>query len=179
MWTLRRGWPPESQATTVQAGVLEITGTVSSTPSVSVSNGAVLYLAGGSLSVAGNVTNAGLFKISGSPTLSVSGTFINQGVLDLINGPQTLPAIFVNNGVVLVPSSVQIQNLTLSPSNGVTVSLLGYAQHTYQLQRTAMVTAPVTWTNVGSVQTGTGGTLIFSDPAASGSSAFYRVQISP
>jgi autotransporter-associated beta strand protein len=168
-----------TKTTTVQAGVLEITGTIAGTSAVSISNGAALSLQGGSLSVIGNITNNGLFKIAGSPSLSLTGTFINQGVLDLINGPQTLPSIFVNNGVVLYPSSVQLTNLTFSNSNGTTLTMQGYAQHTYQLQKTTSVTAPVTWTNVGSAVTGTGGAIIFADPAASGSSTFYRVQVSP
>ena len=164
--------------TTVSAGVLEITGTLSSTSSVSVANGAVFYLAGGgSLSVAGSITNNGIFKIAGTPAFSFTGSFINNGVLDLINGPSTLPANFVNNGTVLVAGSVAVVHAGMT---GTTFSLTvqGYAQHTYQLQRSGTLTGP-DWTNIGAAQTGTGSTLAFTDPAATDAKEFYRVQVSP
>jgi len=162
----------------VSAGVLEITGTLSSTSSVSVANGAVFYLAGGgSLSVAGSITNNGIFKIAGTPAFSFTGSFINNGVLDLINGPSTLPANFVNNGTVLVAGNVTVIHAGMT---GTTFSLTvqGYAQHTYQLQRSGTLTGPA-WTNIGAAQTGTGSTLAFTDPAATDAKEFYRVQVSP
>jgi len=60
------------------------------------------------------------------------------------------------------------------------LTIQGYAQHTYQLQRAASLTAPVTWTNVGAAQTGNGSTLFFTDTGgASGTQGFYKVQVSP
>jgi hypothetical protein len=164
-------------ATNVLDGIVESTGTLSKTSSLTVANGAVFYLAGGSLSVSGAVTNNGIFKISGTPTFA-SGSFINDGVLDLINGPQSLPTNFTNNGTVLDASSVQVQQLVKSGSS-FSVTILGYAQHTYQLQRTLSLTAPVTWTNVGAAQTGAGAPLIFSDTGATGTTGFYQVTVSP
>jgi hypothetical protein len=52
-------------------------------------------------------------------------------------------------------------------------SLSGY---TYQLQRSA-TGLPGTFTNIGSSQNGTGGTLTFTDPTATSPAAFYRVSI--
>jgi autotransporter-associated beta strand protein len=166
-------------ATTVSAGVLEISGTVSSTTSLLISSGATCYLAGGSLTVSGAVTNNGIFKISGAPALAVTGSFTNDGVLDLINGPSSLPPNFVNNGAVLTSSSVQAQGVTMTGSNfGLTIQ--GYAQHTYQLQRASSLVAPVTWTNVGAPQVGAGAPLTFSDSGrATGKQGFYQILVSP
>jgi autotransporter-associated beta strand protein len=125
-------------ATSVLGGVLELTGSLSSSSSLTVASGAVFCLASGSLSVSGMVTNNGIFKISGTPSLALTGSFINNGVLDLINGAQTLPVHFINNGTVLDASSVHVQHLAMSGSN-FTLTVQGYAQHTYQLQRTASI----------------------------------------
>jgi autotransporter-associated beta strand protein len=165
-------------ATSVAGGILEITGTLASTTSVTVASGAVLYLAGGSLPISGAITNNGIFKESGTAVLG-AGAFVNNGVLDLINGPQSLPANFTNNGTVLNASSVQVRQLSLSNSNGFALTVQGYAQHTYQLQRATSLTAPITWTNVGASQAGAGSTLTFTDSSAAGTQGFYKVQVSP
>ena len=165
-------------ATSVLDGVLEITGTLSSTSSLTVASGAVFYLAGGSLSVSGNITNSGIFKISGTPTLTQTGSFINNGVLDLINGSQTLPSNFTNNGTVLSAGNVNVQAVGKTGTS-FSISIQSYLQHTYQLQRSTSLTNP-TWTNVGSAQTGTGSTLNFSDSGgATGTQGYYQILISP
>jgi autotransporter-associated beta strand protein len=163
--------------TNVLSGILEITGSLPSTSSLTVASGAVCYLAGGSLSVSGAVTNNGIFKLSGTTTLT-AGSFVNNGVLDLINGPQTLPINFTNSGTVLFANSVQVRQLAMSGSN-FSLSVQGYALHTYQLQRATSLAAPVTWTNVGAAQAGTGSSLVFSDPSVPAGQGFYRIQVSP
>jgi len=168
-----------SGATSVSNGVLEVSGSVSSTSSVTVSAGGVFYLANGSLSVSGGVTNNGIFKLFGTTALSLTGPFINNGVLDLINGTQSLPPNFTNNGTVLDASSVQVRQLGMTGSN-FSVTIQGYAQHTYQLQRSITLAAPVTWTNVGPPQTGAGSPLTFTDNGgATALQGFYQVQVSP
>jgi autotransporter-associated beta strand protein len=164
--------------TTVTGGILEIIGKVAGSTSLSVSTGAVLYLNGGTISIAGSITNNGIVKLSGSAALSLTGAFTNNGVLDLINGPQILPSGFVNDGTVLNASSVRVQQIGMSES-GFALTIDGYPQHTYQLQNATSLTTPINWTNVGSAQTGTGGTMIFSDPTTTGSGAFYRILVSP
>ncbi len=165
-------------ATNVLEGVLKITGTLAGTPSLAISEGAVLYLAHGSLSVAGSITNNGTFKISGSPTLALTGNFINNGVLDLINSQSTLPPNFVNNGTVLDSSDVSVQQAAISGSN-FSVSIQSYFEHTYQLQRADSLTAPI-WTNIGAAQEGNDSILNFTDTGgAAGPKRFYRVQVSP
>jgi hypothetical protein len=119
-----------------------------------------------------------MVKLSGSATISQTGSFTNNGVLDLIDGLQTLPTGFANNGTVLNANSVQVEQAAVSGS-GFSVAIEGYAQHTYQLQSSQSLTAPITWTNVGAPQAGTGGPLTFTDPSAAGTKGFYKVQISP
>ncbi len=166
-----------SGATTVDGGTLEITGTLAGSSSVSVSAGAVLYLAGGSLSVSGAITNNGIFKLSGSPLLALSGFFINNGVLDLINASPTLPPNFINNGTVLTSANVAVQQVAMAGAS-FTLSIQSYILHTYQLQRTNSLTSPV-WTNIGSPQPGDGSPLIFTDPAPTATQAFYQILVSP
>jgi len=164
--------------TTVTGGILEIAGAIAGSKSLSVSSGAVLYLDAGTLSINGAITNNGMVKIAGAATLKLTGAFTNNGVLDLIDGPQTLPSSFTNTGTVLTASSVQVQALVMSGSN-FTLTVQGYAQHTYQLQSTPALTVPVTWSNVGAAQVGTGSPLTFTDTGASSTQKFYQILVSP
>jgi autotransporter-associated beta strand protein len=165
-------------ATSVQSGVLQLTGSISSTNSLTVASGAVFHLAGGSLSVFGTVTNNGLFKISGAPALAVTGSFINNGVLDLINSSSALPPNFINRGAILDSGDVAVGSVSMS-GTGVTISIQSYVQHSYQLLRTSSLANP-SWTMVGSPQTGNGSILKFSDSAGLvGKQGFYRIQVGP
>jgi autotransporter-associated beta strand protein len=165
--------------TTVAGGRLEITGSLGNTSSISVATGAELYINSGTLRTAGSITNAGLIKLSGAALLSSTSTFTNNNVLDVINGPQTLPANLVNNGVILSANSVKVNSVVLTGSNQVSVTVQGYADHTYQLQRAGSLQAPITWTNVGASVTGTGGAILFTDGGAPAGSGFYKVVVSP
>lgn len=165
-------------ATNVLSGVLEITGTLASTSSLSIASGATFYLAGGSASVSGAIINNGIVKMSGTPALTQGNSFTNNGVLDLINGPQTLPAGFANNGAVLYANAVQVEHVAMSGS-AFGLTIMGYPEHSYQLQRAASLAAPVSWANVGPALTGTGAMLIFTDSSATGRQGFYKVQVSP
>jgi hypothetical protein len=99
-------------------------------------------------------------------------------VLDLINGPETLPGAFTNNGTVIDSASVKVQQMAMNGSN-FTMTIQSYAQHTYQLQRATSMASPITWTNVGAAQAGTGSPLTFTDTGAPGGQGFYQVQVSP
>jgi autotransporter-associated beta strand protein len=162
----------------VTAGILEVTGSITQSSSVTISTGATLHLAGGTLDVNGAISSNGLVKLSGSASLALTGTFTNTGVLDLINGPQSLPANLVNNGIVLDSRSVRVQQVNRA-AGIFSMTIQGYAQHIYQLQHCASLVPPVAWTNTGVPQTGYGFPLTFSDSAAGGTQGFYRVQVSP
>ncbi len=133
---------------------------------------------GGTIAVNGDVTVNGTIRLTNSTAITSTGTFTNNGVLDILTGSQTLPANFVNNGVVLDSTDVQADSVTLSGAN-VVVKLVGYTSHNYQLQRSDSLN-PTSWVNVGSAQAGAGATLTFTDTGGvSGSQRYYRVVVSP
>jgi rhamnogalacturonan endolyase len=165
-------------ATTVTAGILEIGGTLNGTSGITISGSGSYYQAGGELSVAGSITNNGIFKISGSPTITLTGAFTNNGVLDLINGSSTLPSGLVNHGTILTSSSATSLSQASLSGGTLSISMPSYVEHTYQLERATSLASP-TWTAVGSSQMGTGSMLTLQDPAVSGSAAFYKVIVSP
>lgn len=169
-------------------GVLAVSGTFAGNGALgglTVNSGAVVARSSGTLAIAGNITNNGTMRFTGGAVLDAggAGSFVNNGLLDLITaGPgTTLPANFTNgvNGVVLTAGTVRITSTSKSGSN-VSVTIDGYAAHTYQLQRSSSL-ASSTFVNIGSPQSGTGVNagvpLVFSDPAASAAASFYRVVV--
>jgi len=130
----------------------------------------------GGLAVNGNVTNNGTMRILAGTALNVSGTFVNNGLLDLLTGAQTLPANFINNGTVLLATNIVISSITQSGGT-LTLTILGYNGHTYQLQRSATLNSP-DWQDLGSSQNGAGVVLTFNDTPG-GSQNCYRILVSP
>jgi autotransporter-associated beta strand protein len=144
--------------------------------------GTVLINCSNGLTVNGGVENGGTMRFINGSALRVSGQFTNTGLLDLITGTQSLPANFVNTGIVLDSSLVRVQTVALAGS-GFTVTILGYAGHGYQLQSTPSLTAP-DWQAIGSVQSVANSqskplTLTFIDSSPSSSSGFYRIVVAP
>ena len=89
----------------------------------------------------------------------------------------TLPAGFINNGIVLDHSNVRV-NSFLKSGNSFTVKITGYTAHNYQLQRCDDLSGP--WQNMGSAQSGTGAELEFIDATgASQPRRFYRISVNP
>ncbi|MEO5917331.1 MAG: autotransporter-associated beta strand repeat-containing protein [Luteolibacter sp.] len=133
----------------------------------------------GPLTVTGDVTNNGLMRLTGGAALNANGAFINNGTLDLLTGGQSLPANFVNHGVVLDSSLVRC---TSASRSGVTftATIQGYPGHVYQFQR-ANSLSPANWINVGSPQSPATNnqTLTFTDPSATGTQCFYRITLTP
>jgi hypothetical protein len=154
---------------------------------VSLGSGGTLVVGSGgndAATFAGAITGSGTLRVTGTlrligdASLSAGVTLINEGVLDIITWNGTLPAGFVNNGVVLDRSSIQITQTTISGSD-VQVTLTGYAGHSYQLQwRDDLVSGP--WTNIGPATPGTGGPLTLVHPGgAAVQQRFYRVVVAP
>ena len=141
-------------------------------------NGTVLAGCGapGGLTVNGNVTNTGTMQMLGGTALTVTGALVNTGLLDLLTGAQTLPANFTNTGTILLATNLIVRSVALAGGT-FTLTMQGYAGHTYQLQRSTVLNA-VNWENAGPAQDGVGTLLTFNDPAG-GSRNFYRVQVSP
>ena len=126
------------------------------------------------------LTNEGVLRLAGSAVLDVSGAFTNHGVLDLINWNGTLPAGFVNHGVVVDRSDVK----TLAPVKAGSTfqfTVRAYPGHLYQLKTAASLSGP--WVNSGSAVPGAGTMeapqeIPFSAPATE-NSRFYRIEITP
>lgn len=131
----------------------------------------------GSLTGNGSLTVNGTLRLVGDAALGFTGPFTNNGVLDLMTWNGTLPAGFVNNGIVLDRSNVKIDTFTRSGPS-FTLSVTGYKGHSYQLQRSDELSGP--WQDIGPAQTGDNASITFTDPAgASGNHGFYRVSVAP
>lgn len=180
--------------TTVQGGTLALNGTLggsairvesggtlsgtgSITGSIAVDAGGLVSIGASAFAVNGNVTNDGTIRLTGGAAFNVSGAFVNNGVLDIMTGSQALPSGFVNNGVVLDSSLVRAKTAEKAGTS-FTVTIQGYAGHSYQLQRTETLSGP--WTSIGPPQAGNGGMLTFIDSGgATGDRKFYRVAVAP
>ena len=139
-------------------------------------NGTVLSDCGGTLEISGNVTNNGTMQFLNGSGLAVTGPFVNNGLLDLLTGVQTLPMNFINHGTVLLATNITVTSAAKSGGT-FTLTLQGYDGHTYQLQRSAILSS-ANWQNVGPSQDGVGAVLTFTD-TASGNQNFYRILVSP
>ena len=176
---------------------LNLAGGVIATATVQIDNGARLtgngiidagltnegtaVVSGGALTVNGAFQNSGTLTVDGSASLVVnlpSGAgFINNGLLDIMDSPQTvLPAGYVNNGTILTSALVTVKNFTKS-ANTFSVTIQSYTGHTYQLEKSADLN---TWQTVGSLQSGsTGSALILTDTNASQSGMVYQIGVGP
>lgn len=182
--------------TTVTAGTLQLDGSIAGNLTVqvggrltgsgtiggnlTVANGGIAQFNGGKFAVNGVITNNGLVILSnGAHFTGTSSSFVNNGTLDIINaGTFVPPPGFQNNGVILDSSAVRVASVSKSGST-VTVKINSNSGHTYQLQYSPTL-AGGTFTNIGAPQSGsTGTTLVFTDPAATGSRGFYRVIVIP
>lgn len=87
-------------STAVSGGVLRVTGSLSGTSGLTISAGA-RFENTGTVSVAGDVVNQGTMVLSGDAGFSFSGTFSNEGVLDLSLWNGTLPPGVINHGTII------------------------------------------------------------------------------
>ena len=163
----------------VQAGG-RLTGSGTIGQNLTVASGGVAQFSDGAFAVNGSITNNGLVILSNGARFTGScSSFVNNGTLDIITaGAFTPPPGFQNHGVIIDSSAVQAASAEKSGST-VTLRINSNTGHTYQLQYSPTLTGGV-FTNIGAPQPGsTGTTLVFTDPAAAGSSGFYRVIVSP
>jgi hypothetical protein len=131
----------------------------------------------GSLRVTNSIVNNGTLRLTGAATLT-AGSLTNNGLLDIMAWNGTLPAGFVNNGVVLDYSLVRVGSATISGTNFV-VTIQGYTGHNYQLQYRDDL-AGDTWHDSGTAVAGGGASIILTHPGgATAQRRFYRVAVSP
>jgi hypothetical protein len=132
----------------------------------------------GALTVSNSLVNNGVLRLSGSASLTLHGTFTNNGTLDIMAWRGTLSAGFVNNGTVLDHSLVRLNPPLLSGGDS-HLSIQGYIGHTYQLQACGDLAA-AQWQNIGSTVNGADALIPFTDSgAAAATQKFYRVAIDP
>lgn len=184
---------PAGTALSVEnTATFDLNGASQTVASLAVAPGATINLNGGQLTIAGNsgsavvqgtitgngsLTNTGTLRLVGDASLAITGTFTNTGVLDIMTWNGSLPAGFVNNGIVLDHSKVRV-NSFLKSGNAFTVKITGYTGHNYQLQRADDPAGP--WQEMGSQQPGSGAELIFADPDGAGAPRrFYRISVIP
>jgi len=144
-----------------------------------VNNGTILAT-NGTLRLTGNVTNYGTVRLTGGALLAATnGTFVNNGVLDILTGNQTLPAHLLNNGVVLTAQQARVA-WAAKLGNAFQLGVQGYPGHNYSLLRATNPAPGTNWVLVGFAQAGTGGALTFTDPGTgSNSAAYYRIKVTP
>ena len=130
---------------------------------------------GGTLAITGSAVNNNVMSFPSGAVLAASGRFVNNCVLYLRAGVQRVPAVFVNNGVVLDTASTPVTKVA---KTGAALRLTYNSQSGahYQLQRSDSF-APGLWHNIGAVQTGTGALLTIADPvgAAAAMTRYYRI----
>ena len=149
-------------------------------------NDGTATIAGGTFAVTGDVVNNGTLRFNGGAALAATGAFVNNGLLDLLTSPSSLPANFENHGIVLDRGLVKVTGVVKS-GNTVTIAIASYTAHTYQLTRGDSLAGP--WNPVGTVQNGahivngdgsfSPTTLTFTDSGATGTQRFYRVSVGP
>ena len=131
----------------------------------------------GSITGTGSLTVDGTLRLVGDAALGFTGPFTNNGVLDIMTWTGTLPAGFVNNGIVLDRSAVKVDLFEIAGPS-INVTLTGYAGHSYQLQYSDDLSG--NWKNIGPAQAGGNAPITLTDPAgATGDRRFYRVSLAP
>jgi autotransporter-associated beta strand protein len=162
--------------TILSGGTLGGIGTIRGNVTVS---GEVLVAGPGTWRVEGNVINTGTIRLTGGARLEVTGTLTNQGLLDLIMADQTFVGTIIDTGTVLDLSAMKAAPSISITASGVEVDTQTFLGHTFQLQKSTTLQGG-SWTNVGAPQPGTGGRVVFIDPAGAAlDKQFYRVIIVP
>jgi pectate lyase len=130
----------------------------------------------GQLIVTNDLVNDGTLRLKGAANLVVGGTFTNNGVLDIMTWTGTLPAGFVNNGVVLDRSLIRLLDPGIvGPDFQVRID--GYIGHNYQLQTREHLSGG-TWQNVGTFVAGANARITFNHPdGVIAGQRFYRVAV--
>ena len=102
-----------------------------------------------------SIRNEGALILKGEADLEVVGTFANDGFLDLLSYFGSLPAGFVNNGSILDRTNANSATSIAVDGNKVSISIPGYAGHSYQLQSSTTL-QPDDWQNLGTPSSGSG-----------------------
>jgi hypothetical protein len=184
---------PTGTALSVEnAATFDLNGASQSVASLAIAPSATLNLNGGHLTITGSshsaiikgfltgvgsIANNGTLRLTDDAALDITGTLTNTGILDIMTWSGTLPAGFVNNGIVLDRSAVKVSSHAIS-GDDFTLTIQGYAGHNYQLQRSEDLSGA--WQNIGSARPGNDEPLVFTDPGgAAPDRRFYRILVIP
>ncbi|MDB6079154.1 MAG: hypothetical protein JWO82_2901, partial [Akkermansiaceae bacterium] len=179
------GSAPNTSALTIDAGATFSfaggqLGSASGPSNIPVTNNGTLLLTAGNLTLTGAIVNNGTIRVAAGATLNASGasSFINNGVIDLLDGTAQLPAGLVNGpaGVVLTPGSIGITGIART-GTAVTISVPGYSGHTYHLQKSATLLPDSFADTAAPAQTGNSGAPLTFTDISEADAAFYRVRI--
>jgi len=129
-----------------------------------------------SLEVATNLVNAGTLRLSGPASLNVGGSFTNNGLLDIMTWSGTLPAGFVNHGIVLDRSAIRVVSAGVNAPD-FEVTIQGYTGHGYQLQYCDDLTSGA-WESIGPPVAGADAPITLTHAGgATAQQRFYRVAV--
>ena len=148
------------------------------TGALTVLPGAVV-IADGALDIANLTIPTGARLVArGGASLSAGMSLTVDGILDTFTWSGTLPASFVNNGLLLDRSALKLDSSTFTVSNAA-LTIHGYPGHGYQLQ-TSTSLLPDSWSFIGNSEDGTDALITFDGPIESEDPlTFYRILVNP
>lgn len=116
--------------------------------------------------------------LRGNASLTAAMSLTVDGILDTFTWSGTLPASFVNNGLRLGRSDLELDSNTFTDSNA-TLKIHGYPGHGYQLQ-TSTTLLPDGWSFIGNSEDGTDALITFDGPIEpEDPGTFYRILVNP
>lgn len=131
----------------------------------------------GSLTITGDADSSGTVFFTGELDLAVTGTWTNNGVLDLPTADGSIPANLVNNGTVIDSSGLELTGFMID-GNDVILELMTYPDHNYQLYWSPDLNG--SWNSVGTPIPGDNTEKPFTHPnGADADARFYRVSVNP
>ena len=141
-------------------------------------NDGLLSCADGTLVVDGPVTNNGTARLTSGAVLSVSGEFVNHGVLDLLTADGAIPDNLVNHGIVIDSSGLELVAFGID-GDDFELRLATYEGHQYQLQASPDP-GGTPWAGVGPAVDGDGTVRSFRETGgATHGHRFYRILVTP
>jgi hypothetical protein len=157
-----------------------LVGPYSSTTYETLLNDGTLILKAGTIHITENATNHGTLRLTDDAALITSDTFINTGVIDVINWSGSLPGTLINTGTILDRSSIRVLSTQVDATT-FSFTVPSYEGHLYQLESTTTLTNP--WSPNGQPVLGTGcatcPVILPFSPTLDGPVGFYRVVVTP
>ncbi|HUK81251.1 MAG TPA: hypothetical protein VLZ12_01330, partial [Verrucomicrobiae bacterium] len=127
----------------------------------------------------GNLTNNGIVHAQNGSVLEVDGPFVNNGVLDLMDGTTNFHSTFINNGTIVNASDFRITSIA-QEGNNMRITWPTVGGRGYVLQASAVPGGFADLSPVISIPGASLSTTNYLDiGGATNSSRFYRVRLVP